>query len=251
MEIPYWISAADIFFWKCLYITLLDLKIKSIFSHLTQNNQNHLMSKLLYIEASPRKSRSKSIEVSQVFLSELQAAHPSVEIDKLDLWTTKLPAFDGDVADAKYAILHGQPHTPDQAKAWQEVVSVIERFKSADWYLFSLPMWNFGVPYVLKHWIDVIVQPGLTFSFSPTEGYKGLVSNKKAAVVYARGGAYGPGTGAEGYDLQSKTLGGILGFVGISEVTNIFIEPTLAAPDEVDATVAKAKTLAVSTAKSF
>ena len=51
------------------------------------------MSKLLYIEASPRKSRSKSIEVAQVFLSELQQAHPTVEIDKLDLWTTELPAF--------------------------------------------------------------------------------------------------------------------------------------------------------------
>ena len=47
----------------------------------------------------------------------------------------------------------------------------------------------------MKHLIDVIVQPGLTFSFSPTEGYKGLVTGKKAAAVYARGGAYGPGTG--------------------------------------------------------
>ncbi|MBV9644253.1 MAG: NAD(P)H-dependent oxidoreductase [Verrucomicrobia bacterium] len=50
---------------------------------------------MLYIEASPRKSRSNSIEVSQVFLSELKNAHPSIEVDKLDLWATELPAFDG------------------------------------------------------------------------------------------------------------------------------------------------------------
>jgi FMN-dependent NADH-azoreductase len=209
------------------------------------------MSKLLYIEASPRKTRSTSIEVSQVFLSEMQRSHPSVEVDKLDLWTTELPPFDGDTIDAKYAILHGQPHTPDQAKAWKRVETVIERFKSADGYLISLPMWNFGVPYVLKHYIDVIVQPGLTFSYSPTEGYKGLVTNKKAVIVYARGGAYGPGTGAEGYDLQSKTLGGILGFVGITDVTSIFVEPTLAAPADVEETIAKAKELATSAAKSW
>ena len=109
------------------------------------------MSKLLYIEASPRKSRSKSIEVAQVFLSTLQNSHSSVELDKLDLWSTELPSFDGDTVDAKYAILRGQPHTPEQAKAWKRVADVIDRFKSADWYLFSLPMWNFGVPYVLKH----------------------------------------------------------------------------------------------------
>jgi FMN-dependent NADH-azoreductase len=209
------------------------------------------MPKLLYIEASPRKSRSKSIAVAQVFLSELEKTHPSLEIDKLDLWATELPTFDSDTVDAKYAVLYGQEQTPEQAKAWARVVNVIDRFKSADWYLFSIPMWNFGIPYVLKHWIDVIVQPGLTFSFSPAEGYKGLVLNKKAVTVYARGGAYGPGTGAEGYDLQTKTLGGILGFIGITDVTTITVEPTLAAPADVEATVAKAKDLAVSTAKSF
>jgi FMN-dependent NADH-azoreductase len=209
------------------------------------------MSKLLYIEASPRKARSKSIEVSQVFLSEVERAHPSVEVDKLDLWTTELPEFHGDTVDAKYAVLHGLPHTPDQAKAWAQVETVIARFKSADGYLFSVPMWNFGIPYVLKHLIDVIVQPGLTFSFSPTEGYKGLVTNKKAVVVYARGGDYGPATGAESYDLQSKTLGGVLGFIGITDVTNIFVEPTLAAPAEVEATISKAKELAAAAAKSW
>ncbi len=209
------------------------------------------MSKLLYIEASPRKSRSKSIEVSQVFLSELQKTHPSVEVDKLDLWAAELPPFDGDTVEAKYAILHGQQHTPEQAKAWRKIESVIERFKSVDWYLFSLPMWNFGIPYVLKHLIDVIVQPGLTFSFSPAEGYKGLVTNKKAVAVYARGGAYGPGTGAEGYDLQSKTLSGILGFLGITDLTSIFIESTLGAPGEVEAITTKAKELAAATAKAW
>jgi FMN-dependent NADH-azoreductase len=209
------------------------------------------MSKLLYIEASPRKSRSKSIEVSQAFLSALQEAQPTVEIDKLDLWATELPAFDGDTVEAKYALLSGQEHTPDQLKAWKRVETVIERFKSADWYLFSLPMWNFGIPYVLKHLIDVIVQPGLTFSFSPTEGYKGLVTDKKGVIVYARGGAYGPGTGAEGYDLQTKTLSGILGFIGITDVTNIIVEPTLAAPADVEKTVAKAKEVAISAAKAL
>jgi FMN-dependent NADH-azoreductase len=209
------------------------------------------MAKLLYIEASPRKSRSKSIEVAQTFLSTLQATHSSVELDKLDLWATELPRFDGDTLEAKYAILHGQSHTPEQAKAWKRVETVIERFKSADWYLFSLPMWNFGIPYVLKHLIDVIVQPGLTFSFSPSEGYKGLVTGKKAVAVYARGGAYGPGSGAEDYDLQSRYLAVILGFVGVTDLANIFVEPTLAAPAELEAMVTKAKELAVATAKAW
>jgi FMN-dependent NADH-azoreductase len=209
------------------------------------------MAKLLYIEASPRKSRSKSIEVAKTFLDALRSAHPALEVDTLDLWSTELPRFDGSVVEAKYAILHGQPHTTEQAQAWRRVEDVIARFKAPDWYLFSLPMWNFGLPYVMKHYIDVIVQPGLTFSYSPSEGYSGLVTGKKAAAVYARGGAYLPGTGAEDYDLQSKALIGILGFIGITDLTNIFVEPTLAAPGGVETTVAKAKELAAGAAKAF
>jgi len=207
------------------------------------------MAKLLYIEASPRKTRSKSIEVARTFLDTLRTAHPSLEVDTLDLWSTELPKFDGSVIEAKYAILHGQPHTEEQAQAWRQVEKVIARFKAPDCYLFSLPMWNFGLPYILKHYIDVIIQPGLTFSFSPTEGYSGLVKGKKAVAVYARGGAYGAGTGMEGYDLQSKALAGILGFIGLTDLNSIFVEPTLS--PESEAAVVKAKEQATALAKKW
>jgi FMN-dependent NADH-azoreductase len=209
------------------------------------------MAKLLYIEASPRKDRSRSTRVAQTFLAAYQKSRPDDSIKTLDLWATNLPRFDGATIEAKYAILQGQTHTPEQAQAWEAVVDVIEQFKSADKYLFSLPMWNFGVPYILKHYIDVLIQPGLTFSFDPQTGYKGLVTGKKAVAVYARGGAYGPGTGMEDYDLQSKTLTGILGFIGLTDLVNIFVEPMLGPQEVVTAGLAKAEELAVATAKSF
>jgi len=209
------------------------------------------MAKLLYIEASPRKTRSKSIEVAKTFLQVLHREHPSLEVDTLDLWATELPRFDGAVIDAKYAVLHGQQHTAEEAQAWGQVQNVIARFKAPDWYLFSLPMWNFGLPYMLKHYIDVIIQPGLTFAFSPEQGYSGLVTGKKAAAVYARGGDYAPGSGAEGYDLQSRALAGILGFIGITDLTSIFVEPTLGEPAQVEAVVAKAKERAAAVAREW
>ena len=209
------------------------------------------MAKLLYIEASPRKDRSKSTQVARTFLATYQKSHPNDSVETLDLWATSLPRFDGDTLEAKYAILQGQAHTPGQAQAWKAVVDVIERFKSADRYLFSLPMWNFGVPYIVKHYIDVLIQPGLTFSFDPQSGYKGLVTGKKGVAIYARGGAYGPGTGMEDYDLQSKQLSGILGFIGLTDLVNIFVEPMLGPQEVVTAGLAKAEELAVATAKSF
>ncbi len=155
------------------------------------------MARLLYIESSPRKERSASIEAARTFISEYERTHPEDVVETLDLWATHLPEFDGHVIDSKYVILHGLEHTEEQRQAWKAVEDVIAQFTRADKYLLSLPMWNFGIPYKLKHYLDVIVQPGYTFSFSPEEGYKGLMTGKPIATIYARGGAYGSGTGAE------------------------------------------------------
>jgi FMN-dependent NADH-azoreductase len=189
------------------------------------------MAKLIHIESSPRKARSKSIEIATVFIDAYQAAHPDDTVVTMDLWEMDLPAFDGDTINAKYRILHGEEHSPAEAEAWQAVCKVFEAFNAGDKFLFSLPMWNFGIPYRLKHFIDVILQPGLSFSFSPETGYTGLVTGKPAVVIYARGGAYGPGTGLEALDHQIGYMQQILGFIGISDTRQIVYEPTLMDPE--------------------
>ncbi len=209
------------------------------------------MARLLYIETSPRKDRSASIEAAKTFIGEYKRTHPEDVVETLDLWTTHLPEFDGHVIDSKYAILHGLEHTDEQRQAWKGVEDVIGKFNEADKYLFSLPMWNFGIPYKLKHYIDVIVQPGYTFSFSPEEGYKGLITDKPIAVIYARGGAYGPGTGAESYDLQKAYLEHILGFIGFKDFQTLLVEPTLVSPEDSKKTMEAAREQAKAMAARF
>ena len=209
------------------------------------------MSKLLHIEASPRGERSASINVARHFIKAYKAAHPNDTVETLDLWHTALPEFDGATLDSKYAIMHGQSFTPEQQQAWAAVTSVAEQFKSADKYVFSLPMWNFGIPYKLKHFIDVLVQPGLAFSFSPETGYKGLITGKPAVAIYARGGAYGPGTGMEAYDAQSTYLKQVLGFIGFTDIKEIFVEPTLAGPTANDDALAAANPKAEAIAQAL
>lgn len=207
------------------------------------------MAKLLYIESSPRKFRSKSIEVSRAFLEAYKAANPDDEIELLDLWETDLPEFDGYTIDAKYQVLHGQDFDADQEALWEHVVEACDAFKAADKYLISVPMWNFGVPYKLKHYIDVIAQPGQTFSFDPENGYSGLVTGKPAVVVYARGGDFGEGP--SDMDHQKSYVEQILGFFGFTDIHSVVIQPTLAAPDDVADTMSAAAEKARSIAKSL
>lgn len=209
------------------------------------------MSRLIHIQASPRTDRSASRAVAARFIECYRQAHSADTVDTLDLWQTDLPEINGDLLSAGYSISHGRPHSPKQFQAWQNIVKLTQRFKAADKYLISLPMWNFSIPYKLKHYIDLLVHRGLTFSFTPEEGYKGLVAGKPLTAVYARGGAYRTGTPAESWDHQSSYLKHILGFIGFTDIREIFIEPTERNPADKEATLAAAKRKAEEIAASF
>ena len=185
------------------------------------------MSKLLYIQASPRGQRSHSIAVADAFIEAYELKHPDDEIVTLNLFDASIPNFDGLAVQAKYTILHGQAHSKEELQVWKNVEEVIEQFTSADKYVLAVPMWNFGIPYRLKQYIDLLVQPGYTFSYSEDTGYKGLVVGKPMLAVYARGGEYPPGSGTEAFDLQTKYIELIFGFIGFEDIRSVAVEPTL------------------------
>ncbi|NLH18207.1 MAG: FMN-dependent NADH-azoreductase [Phycisphaerae bacterium] len=194
------------------------------------------MSKLLYIQSSPRSGRSKSISVADAFVEEYRRLRPSDAIDTLNVFTTELPAFDGPVVQAKYNLLHGRPHSAGDQQAWKAVEAVIDRFKAADRYLLAIPMWNFGIPYRFKHYLDLIMQPGYTFGFSAEKGYYGLVIGKPLVVVYARGGEYPAGSPLAAYDMQKPYVELAFRFMGFTDIRSIVLEPTLqGSPEEIEA----------------
>jgi len=197
------------------------------------------MTKLLHVSASPRGATSDSLALAGAFADSYHAANPEVILDHLDLFDGTLPTFGRLAAGAKMSVFGGGQPTPEQSGEWDTARAVFDRFAAADAYLFSVPMWNAGVPYVLKQWIDVITQPGWAFNFTPTEGYTGNIHGKKAAVVYT-GGVYSPGAPlAFGNDFHSTFFNDWLRFVGIGDVTEIRWQPTvLTASREDDRTAA-------------
>ena len=183
------------------------------------------MPKLLYIKVSPR-VESVSAKVAEVFLEELRNDQSGWEIETLSLFATNLPSFDAPAAKAKYAVLSGAEPIGPEAKIWREVIDVIEHFKSADAYVIACPMWNFGIPYKLKHYIDILVQPALTFNYSPEAGYSGLVTGRPVLLSLARGGDYSQPE-AQSLDMQKPYLETILNFIGLTDIRTIITQPTL------------------------
>ncbi len=208
--------------------------------------------KLIHIDSSPMGGRSVSSRAAREFINEYTKIHPEVVTETIDIWQEDIPFFNGVAASGKYKIMKGLPHSEEEKKAWERITREIDRFKSADRYVISSPMWNFSIPFRLKQYIDTVVQPGFTFSFTPDEGYKGLLTGKKAVLFLARGGEYGEGTGGESFDFQKPYLELVLGFMGIEVAGTFLIEPTLSRGEEVAlATLEKAVEEAKKIAYSF
>lgn len=185
------------------------------------------MPDLLHISASPRGADSESLRLAATFLDTYRSLHPDAEIDEWDLWDGTLPEFGPAAARAKMTVIGGGTPQGDEAAAWTAAKAAFARFDAADRILFSVPMWNSGVPYVLKQFVDVVSQPGLVFGLDPVTGYEGLLRGKRAAVVYTSA-VWAPGVGPEfGRDFQSSFFTGWLNWTGINDVTEIRYHPTL------------------------
>ncbi len=191
------------------------------------------MPNILYIEGSPRKGRSASIEVAKAHIEHICKKHPASEVRKVDIWSLDMPEFCGDVMDAKYAGLNGDDLTEEQQAAWDIIQSLAEPFKWANHIVFAVPLWNFGIPYKLKHLIDVISQKDVLFTFTEEEGLQGILSGKRATVIYARGLDFSADsqTPAQSHDFQKPYMEMWLKFIGISEWDSIIVEKTIFGPE--------------------
>ncbi len=204
------------------------------------------MTKLLHIIASPRGAESKSNALAAAFVESQKEKNPGLEVDVLDLFAEDLPAFDGDPAAAKMTFFGVGEMDPAKEKAWDQVASITQRFMAADHIVIGAPMWNGGVSYRLKHYIDIITQPGMLFGFDPEKGYFGLLENKKATLVVSSG-VWAPGADAKyGTDFHSNYLEWWLQTIGVNDVNTVRYQPSLLTQDPqagYDAALAELKAL--------
>lgn len=181
--------------------------------------------KLLHIIASPREHESHTLRISNAFLEAMHAKYPDLEVDVIDLFNQDLPSVAGDNINSKYTLMAGQSLDKRHLESWNQIETVIEHFLAADIYLISAPMWNLGIPYTLKYYIDTIVQPGYLFKYDEQGQLVQLVLNKKMLCVTSRGADYSEQSPMHSYDFQEPYLRAIFGFVGITDIHFINAQP--------------------------
>ncbi len=180
--------------------------------------------KLLHIIATPRGSRSRTLPLATQFLESVAGHRPDLEVTTLDLTRTVLPSIDDSLASIKDDLIAGVPIDTDEVPGWVRAEELIAQFLAADSYLLTAPMWNFGLPYRLKHYIDCIVQPGHTFRFVP-EGVEPLVTGRRMVCITSRGSDYSAQSPYAPFDFQEPYLRTIFGFIGITDIEFVHAQP--------------------------
>ena len=110
--------------------------------------------------------------------------------------------------------------------------NLLDQFIAADKYVFVTPLWNFTIPPMMKAYLDNICIVNKTFKYTQN-GSVGLLTDKKAVHIQARGGVYSSGPAAE-LELGDRYINTILSFVGITDKQSIIVEGMNETPDKAD-----------------
>jgi FMN-dependent NADH-azoreductase len=183
------------------------------------------MSTLLHVDSSPLYGRSVSRQLTGAFVTQWKASHPGGAVIDRDLNATAIPPINGDWVSAVYT--PDEARTPQQRELLLLSDTLLAELEQADEYVFGVPMHNFGVPSVLKLWIDQISRVGKTFSYADGTP-KGLILGKKATFLIATGGMYDAQTQMASFNFVEPYLQSVFGFLGVTDATFLTAGGTVA-----------------------
>lgn len=194
------------------------------------------MAELLYITAHPHdETLSYSIAAGKAFIDKYQQSNPEDKITHIDLYREDIPYIDADVFQGWGKLQSGKGYeelTEGEQKKVKRLAALSEQFIQADKYVFVTPLWNFSFPPVMKAYIDSVAVAGKTFRYTE-HGPIGLLTDKKALHIQARGGFYSEGPAAE-MEMGHRYLANIMQFFGVPSFEGLFIEGHNALPEKAE-----------------
>ena len=176
---------------------------------------------ILYINSSARTKPSNSRAIGDYLVDRLGDSAV-----RRDLGREPLPPISGDDLIGVHGSQAANRESLEQQLALSE--QLIEELRQSNTLVISTAMYNFGIPVVLKQWIDSICRAGISFQYTE-QGPVGLLGVKRAYIITASGGTP---IGSE-MDFASPYLEHICRFIGIEEIVHIDAGGSKGEPEQV------------------
>jgi FMN-dependent NADH-azoreductase len=173
------------------------------------------MKTLLQIKSSIFSDGGQSSRLAERFVAAWKAAHPGGQVIVRDVAAYPVPHLDA----VRFGAFLAKERSTEQQAVIEYSDRLIDELRRADVVVLGLPMYNLGMPSMLKAYFDHVARAGVTFRYT-ANGPVGLLQGKKAFVFAARGGMY-QGTP---FDTQTSYVRNLLGFLGITDVEFVHAE---------------------------
>lgn len=174
---------------------------------------------IFHLDASHRGPGSVSRGLSQLLVDELCTYHPAARVVRRDLGRG-MPLVDDAWIDASDT--PADQRTEAQRRTLAHSDALVEELRACEIWVLGTPIYNFGIPPLLKAWVDQICRARVTFAYSE-QGPRGLLEDRPVFVTIASGGSK---VGSE-REFLTPYLRHVLGFVGIRDLRIIAADQLL------------------------
>jgi len=143
---------------------------------------------LLYLDAS-HGAESIIGQTASTLLEKLVELEPDLEVRHLRLWDETLRQrmdYRLEHVQAKMAMLKGTASS-EQVASFVSLEEMALELATARGLVIAAPMWNYGVPYVVKQYFDCVLHPGLSFK-EMEQGPVGLLGNGRPLLILTSAG---------------------------------------------------------------
>ena len=171
---------------------------------------------MIYIKANIKpEGQSRTFKVADSFIEEYKRLNPNDEVIVRDLYEEDIDFLRAE----DLGVLFGEKN--EESKN-HPILKYAYEMAEADKVVIATPMWNLGVPAIVKAYFDYVSITGITFKYTEN-GPVGIANASKALIVSGRGGNYSSGIAAQ-FEMGERYLRTILSFFGVKEINSIAAE---------------------------
>ncbi|RED92219.1 FMN-dependent NADH-azoreductase [Marinoscillum furvescens] len=176
--------------------------------------------KVLSIQSSASMDRSLTRQLSAQFIQSL-AQKINFKLTTLDLVNDNPPFVTPEWIAGAFS---RKRLTVTQKAALEKSDNYIQQVRHADLLIIGAPMYNYGMPAVLKAWIDQVARVNKTFSFDLSRGDEPIrpILSGKIAVVFTSSGEFDfqPGGSRSNHNHLVPHIKSCAHYLGVDTVKN-------------------------------
>ena len=175
-----------------------------------------------------------STKMYDTFMENLQG----VNVTTFDVFAEDMPSFGQDLFNAFGKVQNGEELTNIESRLLAAKQKAMDALTAADVVVFAFPLWNLTIPATLQTFIDYVFQSGYTFKYNENGQLVGLMTDKKAIILNARGGYYSLPE-AQPMEMSVNYIKNVVGGIfGMEIIEEVVIEGHNASPDKAQEIIA-------------